>query len=75
MKSKAFTDTPRDEWSVLAALDRVDLQKPSLVDIADDAGLAAAADALQSADIVVDGLFGTGLARPVTGHYRFSGAD
>ena len=35
MKTLAFTDTARDEWSVLAALDRPDLNNPSLVDIAD----------------------------------------
>ena len=39
-------------------------------DIADADGLAAHKGAIERADIAVDGVFGTGLARAVGGHYR-----
>jgi NAD(P)H-hydrate epimerase len=37
--------------------------------IADQAGLADARDAIEEADVAVDCLFGTGLDRPVEGHF------
>jgi NAD(P)H-hydrate epimerase len=36
----------------------------------DAAGLAAQREAIESSDMVVDAVFGTGLTREVTGHYR-----
>lgn len=39
-------------------------------EIADTDALAAHAAAIESADAAVDGIFGTGLARPIGGHYR-----
>ncbi len=41
----------------------------AVVDISQPDSLSAHADAIESADIIVDAVFGTGLARPVTGHY------
>ncbi len=41
-----------------------------VVSVATAEALAAEAEAIGSADVVVDCVFGTGLARPVEGHYR-----
>lgn len=41
-----------------------------VIDIADEAGLSSHREAIETAEVVVDAVFGTGLTRNVEGHYR-----
>ena len=66
------TDVEGDAKVNLSALRRVGVP---VVDVSEPAAWAAARTAVGDCRLVVDALFGTGLARPVAGHWRSILAD